>query len=218
MSSSALGYFYSTSQTLNSAPSTLPRRSRPTNHHYLAGWNPPQVPLLPPYPFQQAPPATHHPVATKSTSTSTDVRRQQNQESQVDETMLGINHAPSSDPDSPALSASPPPAPAPRPPPVRNGCQRCRFNASVNSSLNRSHQHLTSSDSANNTLTRGSVHNSSLRGGGDGRNHIATSTGHLHTAGSTASNQVTVASTGHHAHNGTYPGGGKSNNAMHLST
>uniref|UniRef100_A0A904MV87 Monocarboxylate transporter n=2 Tax=Culex quinquefasciatus TaxID=7176 RepID=A0A904MV87_CULQU len=122
--------------------------------------------------------------------------------------MLGINHAPSSDPDSPALSASPPPAPAPRPPPVRNGCQRCRFNASVNSSLNRSHQHLTSSDSANNTLTRGSVHNSSLRGGGDGRNHIATSTGHLHTAGSTASNQVTVASTGHHAHNGTYPGGG----------
>ncbi|XP_065085064.1 monocarboxylate transporter 2-like [Ochlerotatus camptorhynchus] len=114
--------------------------------------------------------------------------------------MLGINT--SNDLDSPALSASPPPAPAPRPPPVRNGCQRCRFTASMasaNSTLSRSHQHL--SGSASNTLTRGNTHNSSLResSGGGGGNHIATSTAHLHTAGTTT--------TGHHAQNGTYPGG-----------
>ncbi|XP_058452063.1 uncharacterized protein LOC131430851 isoform X1 [Malaya genurostris] len=114
--------------------------------------------------------------------------------------MLGIRST-SNEPDSPALSASPPPAPAPRPPPIRNGCQRCRFSASVasaNSTLNRSHQHL--SGSANNTLTRNSTHNSSLRDGGTtgASNHIATSTGHLHTAGTTTSLQ---------AHNGTYPGG-----------
>ncbi|XP_053692970.1 uncharacterized protein LOC128741289 [Sabethes cyaneus] len=111
--------------------------------------------------------------------------------------MLGIHKA-SEDPDSPALSASPPPAPAPRPPPIRNGCQRCRFSASVasaSSTLNRSHPHL--AGSASNTLTRGSTHNSSLRESGTaGINHIATSTGHLHTAGSTEQTQ-----------NGTYLGG-----------
>ncbi|XP_055596121.1 uncharacterized protein LOC129746484 isoform X2 [Uranotaenia lowii] len=142
--------------------------------------------------------------------------------------MLGIQDQ--EDPlDSPALSASPPPATPPRPPPVRNGCQRCRFNASVisaASSLSRSHQHLPASGSASasNTLTRGNTHNSSLRetstggagagrtragsgpgtDGMPGRNHIATSTGQLHTSASVASN--------HHAqHNGgisTYTGGG----------
>ncbi|XP_055636261.1 monocarboxylate transporter 7-like [Toxorhynchites rutilus septentrionalis] len=115
--------------------------------------------------------------------------------------MLGITT--SNDPDSPALSASPPPAPAPRPPPVRNGCQRCRFSsmmASSNSNLSRSHQHL--AGSANNTLTRGSTHNSSLRESGGGSNHMATSSGHLHTAGTAAA----AAPAGHHAHNGTYPG------------
>lgn len=197
MSSSALGYFYSTSQTLNSAPSTLPRRSRPTNHHYLPTYPYLQAPIQPPFQFQPLiqPPQT----ATKATSITPPVRQTKNQESQVDEEMLGINT--SNDLDSPALSASPPPAPAPRPPPFRNGCQRCRFTASMasaNSTLSRSHQHL--SGSASNTLTRGNTHNSSLRessGGAasGGGNHIATSTGHLHTAGTTAGHQ-----------NGTYPG------------
>lgn len=197
MSSSALGYFYSTSQIPNSAPSTLPRRSRPTNHHYLPTYPYLQAPIQPPFQFQPQlqPPQT----ASKATSITPPVRQTQNQESQVDEEMLGINT--SNDLDSPALSASPPPAPAPRPPPFRNGCQRCRFTASMasaNSTLSRSHQHL--SGSASNTLTRGNTHNSSLRessgGGGGGGNHIATSTGHLHTAGTTTG--------GHHAQNGTY--------------
>uniref|UniRef100_A0ABK8FRK8 Monocarboxylate transporter n=2 Tax=Anopheles gambiae TaxID=7165 RepID=A0ABK8FRK8_ANOGA len=105
--------------------------------------------------------------------------------------------------DSPALSASPPPAPPPLPPPVRNGCQRCRFSmASANSTLNRSHPHLASGTG---TLGSGSVGSGTLprahRGGGGTleRNHMAASSGHLHTAGVTA----TVASG---AGNGTYPG------------
>uniref|UniRef100_A0A182YFC4 Uncharacterized protein n=1 Tax=Anopheles stephensi TaxID=30069 RepID=A0A182YFC4_ANOST len=250
LSSSALGYFYSTSQTLHSsAPSTLNRRRssirNPPSVSFATGNT---VPPHQPFSYSSLPrcrgnASTHHSRTPSTVAVGVQIPSpptqptqpaptgpaprpsQQHQESQVDEAMLGLvsdgKPLGADDPlhdddeddldnpnaDSPALSASPPPAPPPLPPPVRNGCQRCRFSmASANSTLNRSHPHLASGTG---TLGSGSVgsgtlpraHRGTTNGGTLERNHMATSSSHLHTAGGVS---ATAASAG--TGNGTYPG------------